>query len=147
MESLIGFRDILYLSGNQIFDFNLKEFVGRYQDQLLLGLYDVGDLELAKRYGVVRLEGSRVVEFIEKPEKPRGTLINTSIAVIPPSVIKLVPEFLLAGRDIFYREGSFISWLVHEKSIEVLGVELKGSWFYLDWPDSYERMWKWYLKQ
>lgn len=43
-------------------------------------------------YGVARLQGNRIAEFIEKPKDPPSNLINAGLYILEPEVIEMVPE-------------------------------------------------------
>src|SRR5262249_51333274 len=64
-------EDLLVVAGDNLFEFALDDFVGFWRTKGVasaLALYDCRDLELAKQYGIVSLDGSgRVVDFVEKP--------------------------------------------------------------------------------
>lgn len=146
-ESMFGFEDVLLSWGNMVYTGDVKAFVNHYRGKPLLGLYDVKDLELMKRYGAAEIDGKNLVSYEEKPEEPKTTLTYMGLAVIPTYVLKLIPEFLqFVGRR-HHRFGEFLNWLVKVKGLEVNTVLVEGDWFYLDWPDSYERLWRWYLEK
>jgi glucose-1-phosphate thymidylyltransferase len=57
--------DLLVVAGDNLFTFALDEFVEFYlrKGKPTIALYDVGDYQLARRYGVVKLNGNKVVEL------------------------------------------------------------------------------------
>lgn len=145
LESKLGFEDILISWGNMVYTGDVKAFVAHYRGKPLIGLYDVGDFELIKRYGTAEVDGGRLVSYEEKPTAPKATLTYMGLGVLPGYCIKLVPAFLQAVGQKHHRFGEFLSWLVHTRGLEVQTVLVEGEWFYLDWPDSYEKLWRWYL--
>ncbi|MBI4450752.1 NDP-sugar synthase, partial [Candidatus Woesearchaeota archaeon] len=89
-------------------------------------------------YGVARLKGNQIMEFIEKPKncKP-SNLINAGLYVLEPSVIDLVPEGAASiERDVFPKlaqKGALYGYPFH------------GQWFDTGTPERYaqaEKMWK-----
>ncbi|MAG15834.1 nucleotidyltransferase [Candidatus Woesearchaeota archaeon] len=57
-------------------------------------------------YGVAKLQGNRILEFIEKPKKENApsNLINSGIYILEPEVIDLIPDgFSMLEKDIFPR--------------------------------------------
>lgn len=75
-------------------------------------------------YGVARLDGSRIVEFVEKPKKSEtpSNLINSGFYIIEPEVIEMIPKgkFCSLEREIFpklAREG------------RLRGFPFSGQWF------------------
>ena len=74
--------DLLVIAGDNLFDFSLADYVDWWHgkgEASAVALYDVGDRELVRRYGVVALgEDERIESFEEKPEEPRTTLAATA---------------------------------------------------------------------
>lgn len=95
--NILGEDDYLIVAGDNVFSFSLKDFVDNFSGKTLIAVYDVGDFELAKRYGVVVLEKDRVIDFEEKPANPKSTLISTGVYLFPRDVMKLLNEYLEDG--------------------------------------------------
>ena len=74
-------------------------------------------------YGVARLDGSRIIEFVEKPKKSEApsNLINSGFYIIEPEVIEMIPKgFCMLEKDVFpklAREG------------RLRGFPFSGQWF------------------
>lgn len=143
-ESL-EFPDLFLTWGNMICTADYRGFLAKYDGKPLLGIFDVGSLETVKRYGVAVLSDSRLVEYREKPDNPASTLTYMGLAVLPSHILKMIPQFLQFIGHTHHRFGEYLNWLVEVKGIEVKTAMVDGDWMYLDWPDSYERMWRWYL--
>ncbi|MGH2981682.1 MAG: sugar phosphate nucleotidyltransferase, partial [Solirubrobacterales bacterium] len=90
-----------------------------------LGLYPVPD---ATGYGLVRRDDDgSVLEFLEKPDRPRPGEINAGTYVLEHSALDLVPDGRMVSieRDVFPRmigEGLF-------------GIPLEGYWIDIGTPD------------
>jgi len=76
------------------------------------------------QYGVARLDGSRIIEFVEKPKKEEApsNLINSGFYIIEPEVIEMIPKgkFCMLEKDVFpqlAREG------------KLRGFPFSGQWF------------------
>jgi len=53
-------------------------------------------------YGVARLQGNRILEFIEKPKEPPSNLINSGLYILEPEVTRYVPDgFSMIEKDVF----------------------------------------------
>ncbi|MFA4646781.1 NDP-sugar synthase [Pyrococcus kukulkanii] len=143
---ILGEDDYLIIAGDNVFSLSLVDFVKRFNDikKTLIAVYDVGDLELAKRYGVVILEGDRVVYFEEKPPEAKTSLISTGIYALPKDIIKLVSEYLKNGNK--DAPGYFIQWLL-EKGIEVYAYKFSEYWYDIGSADSYLEALKMFLKE
>ncbi len=130
----LGLDDYLVIAGDNLFSFSLRDFLNSYDGRTLIAVYDVGDLELAKRYGVVVLEGNKVVSFQEKPAEPRSTLVSTGVYVFPKYVMERVDEYLANGnRD---SPGYFIQWLL-ERGEEIRTYRFSEYWYDIGSADSY----------
>ncbi|WP_175060133.1 sugar phosphate nucleotidyltransferase [Thermococcus sp. 2319x1] len=142
--SKLGLDDYLIIAGDNLFSFSLDEFLRHYKGNPLIAVYDVGDFELAKRYGVVVLEGDRVVDFQEKPLQPKSTLISTGVYAIPKDIIGMIEGYLEEGnRD---SPGYFIEWLLR-KGIEVYAYKFDYYWYDIGSADSYLEAMKTLLKE
>ena len=130
----LGLDDYLVIAGDNLFSFSLNEFLGHYSGETLIAVYDVGDLELAKRYGVVLLEGDRVVSFQEKPAEPQSTLVSTGVYAFPEGVMGLLDEYLRNGnRD---SPGYFIQWLL-SRGEPIKAYRFSEYWYDIGSADSY----------
>jgi NDP-sugar pyrophosphorylase family protein len=53
-------------------------------------------------YGVAKMQGAKILEFIEKPANPPSNLINAGLYILEPEVIDMVPEgFCMVEKQIF----------------------------------------------
>jgi len=77
----------------------------------------------ASQYGVARLSGSRILEFIEKPkpEDAPSNLINAGFYIMEPEVIDMIPDgFSMLEKDVFPKLA---------KQDELRGFPFAGQWF------------------
>ena len=61
-------------------------------------------VEDPSHYGVAKLDGSRIVEFVEKPKKEDApsNLINAGFYILEPEVIDMIPDgFSMLEKDVF----------------------------------------------
>lgn len=132
-------NDLLVVAGDNLFDFNLRKLVRKMREtgSFSIALYDIKDLELAKRYGVVLLENDKIIKFVEKPEKPESTLISTAIYTIPYKKLHLIEEYVKNPNTEKDRIGKFIEWLLYYKREPIYGVVYEGLWFDIGDLDSY----------
>ena len=104
-------EDLLVVAGDNYFGFDLTKFIAVYDgNTALIAVHDIDDIEKATQFGVVKLEGNKVIEFEEKPTKPKTTLVATAIYIFPPRVFHHLARFCTSGRT--DNLGSFISYLV-----------------------------------
>lgn len=118
-------EDLLVIAGDNYFELDLSRFIAAYDgEHALVAVHDIGDKAKASRYGVVRLEGRRIVEFKEKPAKPRSSLVSTAIYILPPRVFPLLSHYCAQGNKDHL--GSFIAYLVEKE--EVQAYVFSGAW-------------------
>jgi glucose-1-phosphate thymidylyltransferase len=125
---LVG-DDLLVVAGDNLFNFSLAEYVAWWRakgEASAVALYDVGDLELARRYGVVELgPGDRVESFEEKPEQPRSTLAATAAYLYHRAHVPLVRRYLDEGNSPD-QPGRLVAWLAAREP--VYGYRFTGEW-------------------
>ncbi|AFK22057.1 sugar phosphate nucleotidyltransferase [Pyrococcus sp. ST04] len=141
----LGLDDYLIIAGDNLFSLSLRDFLEKFKEvgKTLTAVYDIGDPELAKRYGVVILEGDRVVSFEEKPPVAKSTLVSTGIYAFPSEVIRLVYEYLENGNK--DAPGYFLQWLI-ERGEEIYAYRFSGYWYDIGSADSYLEALKEFLK-
>jgi glucose-1-phosphate thymidylyltransferase len=142
--SRLGIDDYLIVAGDNLFSFSLEDFLKHYKGKPLVAVYDVGDFELAKRYGVVLLEGDRVIDFQEKPVQPKSTLISTGVYAFPRDVMEMVDDYLKEGNK--DSPGYFIEWLL-KKGVEIQAYKFDDYWYDIGSADSYLEAMKTLLKE
>lgn len=142
--SRLGIDDYLIVAGDNLFSFSLEDFLKHYKGKPLVAVYDVGDFELAKRYGVVLLEGDRVIDFQEKPVQPKSTLISTGVYAFPRDVMEMVDDYLNEGNK--DSPGYFIEWLL-KKGVEIYAYRFDDYWYDIGSADSYLEAMKTLLKE
>lgn len=109
-------EDLLVVASDNYFEFDLSQFISAYEGKnTLVAVYDVGDKSKARQFGVVRLKGDRIVEFIEKPKQPKSSLVAIACYIFPPRVFPHLFQCCAQGRD---NLGNFISYLVEVDKIQ-----------------------------
>ena len=135
--------DILVLAGDNVFSFGIEKFIEKFKEKKpLIALYDVGDFDLAKRYGIAQLNGDRIVSFEEKPEKPKSTLAGIGIYALDYDTKEMLGDYVRGEKK--DNLGDFISWLIDRKN--VYGFVFEGNWHDVGNPDSYLEAFKIYLE-
>jgi len=120
--------DLMVLGGDNLDDLDIEEFIKFFKSKNapITVVFDVGNRELAKKYGIVALDKDKIVDFVEKPEEPKSTLANTCKQIFPKSTLHLFKEYLSSGnpKD---APGYFLQWLY--KKTPVYAFIFKGHWF------------------
>lgn len=81
--------DILLLTGDNWFAFNMNTFITQSDGIATVAAYDIGDKAKASAFGTIVLEadGKNVASFEEKPKDPKSSLVSTGASILPTSVI------------------------------------------------------------
>ena len=122
--------DLLAIAGDNLFDFSLRDYAAYWRGKdgaSCVAVHDVGDSELAKKYGVVAVdEAARITSFVEKPDDPPSTLAATATYLFSRRHVALVDTYLAEGnpRD---QPGNFIAWLQAREP--VYAYRLDGGWW------------------
>ncbi|MDP3989974.1 MAG: nucleotidyltransferase family protein [archaeon] len=121
--------DILVVAGDNIFDFSLKPLITLFNQRgkSAIYLYDVGDYDLAKLYGVVKIDSEKkIIAFKEKPTNPDSTLISTGVYIYPKTVLSHLKNFVMnyGNSD---AGGNFLEHL--HKMEDVFCLISKEAWF------------------
>ena len=130
--------DCVIIAGDNLFTSSLKPLQEFFQKKSrpVIGLYNIGDLELAKQYSTVQLDyDGRITQFIEKPKNPRSTMIGTCIYFLPRKTLPRLEEYgrVKGNHD---SPGRFIQWLYLQEP--VYGVDIGGQWWDIGTLDQYE---------
>ena len=121
-------EDLLVVAGDNLFDFSLENYVGFWRSRggSAIGVHDVGDLGLARQYGIVELDGGdRVVSLMEKPQQPASTLASIAAYLFTADHASLVRAYLDEG-NAPDQPGRFVVWLYPRAP--VYGYRFEGEW-------------------
>lgn len=130
-------NDVFVVAGDNLFDFDLRRIVRKGREKgITLAAYDVENIELAKRYGVLVLDGDRVIEFQEKPEHPKSTNVSTGIYFFPEEKTALLEEYIRSESDTDAL-GRFFEWIVNRE--QVFAEVYTGTWFDIGTLDTYKQ--------
>ena len=132
--------DLLIVAGDNFHNFDLSKLISKSANsgKIVTALHNIKDLEEAKRFGVVSLNGSIIAEFEEKPQNPKSTLISTCIYAIPKQHLAKFDEYI-KNKNNPDSPGYFMQWLVKNKN-EVHAVVYDDFWYDIGTPDSYKEV-------
>jgi len=134
----IATEDILVLPGDNLFTDKLEDFIHFFCEKCAptVALYHARSLTETKKGSTVMVdENGRILEFIEKPEHPRTTLVGASIYAFPAGINRRFEEYLRSGLTTD-EPGRFIEWL--HKREPVFGFMLKHYLWDIGTIDSYK---------
>jgi NDP-sugar pyrophosphorylase family protein len=81
------------------------------------------EVEDPSQYGVAKLEGNKILKFIEKPKKEEApsNLINSGLYIIEPEVIDMISDgFVMLERAVFPKLA---------ENGKLFGYPFLGQWF------------------
>ena len=105
--------DLIVVAADNLFSESLGAFVAycRQKNAPVLGIYDVGNFEEARKYGVVDLDAEgRIVRFEEKPKQPASTLIGIALYFYPRHLVPVISQYIAEGNNPD-QPGRLIQWL------------------------------------
>lgn len=135
----VGREDVLVIAGDNLFTFDLAEFVNRARatTHAAIAVYDVQDRELAKQYGLVLTAADgKVIEFLEKPQNPPTTLASCGLYWLPAKTRLLLDRYISDGHN-SDQPGHYMRWLAETAGL--YAVPLKGEWLDIGDRASYDK--------
>jgi len=128
--------DLLIVAGDNLISFGLSNFIDYFEEKQSPSLvaYDVGSREKAKSYGLVELDGDKVVNFQEKPEDPNSTLVSIACYVYPQDTLPLFDEYLSNDNNPD-EPGWFVQWLQERE--DVFAFTFDTAWYDIGTAASY----------
>ena len=140
--------DFIVINSDNLFSFNLVKMYEDFRSRgaNVVSIYDVGNLEIARRMGALRVDDNRkIIFFKEKDPNVQSSLCSIGIYFFAGYVSKLIKRYLDDG-NFGDRPGDFIEWLYKRR--EVYGHIFdpgNNKWFDIGSLESYEeakRVWK-----
>src|SRR3989344_2407708 len=116
-------ESFIVTNGDELKDIDLNKMLEHHKKEKAVGTIALTEVEDPSIYGVARLEGNKIKEFVEQPKKEEApsNLINSGCYVLEPDIINRIPEgFAMFEKDIFpflAREGKLV------------GFPFDGQWF------------------
>ncbi|MFY9484642.1 MAG: sugar phosphate nucleotidyltransferase [Patescibacteria group bacterium] len=124
---------LLLIYGDVLADIDLKDMIEYHKDCGAKATLAVTSVDKATDWGIVRLHGTRIVSFEEKPKNHVGQshLVNAGVAVIEPKLLDAMPNagFSMLERDVFPKLA---------RAGQLAGYLFEGQWFDIATPEIYE---------
>lgn len=118
-------EDILVLAGDNLFFFDIAAFLKKAENDPLLAAYDVGSTEEARQFGVVVAKKDEVIEFQEKPDHPKSTLVSTGVLYFPQRLLSGLQYFAKKNND---NLGGVFEYFLHQGE-KVSCFQFSDPWF------------------
>ncbi|MCB1195881.1 nucleotidyltransferase family protein [bacterium] len=128
--------DLIVVAGDNIFDFSLEALKQFSKNKnLVICAYNVGDIKLASRYGIVSVnQNAQVTSFVEKPAQPPSTLAALGIYLFKRGAVSLIKRYIDEGNN-QDAPGFFVQWVY--KVEDVYAYVFNGQWFDIGDLESY----------
>ncbi len=119
-------------NGDELKDINLEEMYSLHKKENATVTIALTTVEDPSQYGVARLNGSKIQEFVEKPkENAPSKLINSGFYIIEPQALSLIPDgFAMLEKEVFPRLAS---------EDKLTGYPFSGQWFDTGNMERYEK--------
>jgi glucose-1-phosphate thymidylyltransferase len=105
--------DVVVVAGDNLFSQSLAGFGAciREHEAPVLAVYDVGSLELMRKYAAITTDATgRIVFFEEKPPEPKTTMAGIALYYYPRTVLPLIREYIDGGNNPD-QPGRLVQWL------------------------------------
>ncbi len=131
-KKLLG-ETFIVSNGDELKNVDIEEMYKVHKENNALATIALTTVEDPSAYGVARLSGSRILEFVEKPSKGNApsNLINAGFYIIEPEVVDMIPSgFSMLEKDVFPKLA---------KQGRLFGYPFSGQWFDTGNIQRYER--------
>lgn len=113
---------------------NINEMLEQHKKNRALVTIALKEVLDPSSYGVARLQGDKILEFVEKPAKGSepSKFINSGFYIMEPEVFRYIPKkgFSMLERDVFPKIASMG---------RLYGYKFKGQWFDTGNMERYEK--------
>ena len=119
-------------NGDELKDIDLEEMYNVHKKKKALVTIALTKVEDPSKYGVAKLDGNKILEFVEKPKKEGApsSLINSGFYMIEAEVIKMIPNGnSMLEKDVFPKLA---------KQGKLFGYQFNGQWFDIGNMERYE---------
>jgi len=130
--------DLMVVAGDNLFDQPLTGFGDfcRGRQSPVVGVYDVGDYELIKKYNSLSLDDAGCLTYFEeKSPNPKSTLTAIALYYYPRTVVPLIKQYVEEGNNPD-QPGRMVQWLYPR--LPVYTWRVPGTWFDIGGKESLE---------
>jgi len=125
----------IMINGDNLFNLDLRKMYKVHSKNKAIGTIALTQVEDVSSFGVARLKGEKILEFVEKPKKEEApsNFINSGYYILEPDVFDIVKgkKFAMMEKDVFpllAKEG------------KLFGYKDKGQWFDTGTFEDYEKV-------
>ncbi|MFH1849816.1 MAG: nucleotidyltransferase family protein [archaeon] len=123
----------LVSNGDELKKVNIEAMYALHKEKNALATIALTTVNNPSLYGVAKLSGSNILEFVEKPkaDEAPSNLINSGLYILEPQVIDLIPKgFAMLEKDVFPKLAD---------TGRLIGYPFSGQWFDTGNIQRYER--------
>ena len=128
-------EDIFCANGDNLFSLDIPEWIDFHLSHNGVATIALHEVEDPSSYGVVSMEGNKILKFIEKPkiEEAPSNLINSGYYIVRPQIFDFISDadFLSMEIDVFPK--------LAELGL-LYGYHGRGQWFDTGTPERYEQV-------
>ncbi len=120
-------------NGDELKDIHLDRMYEFHKKNRALATIALTKVDDVSHFGVVELEGQKIIRFVEKPkpEEAPSNLINSGLYILEPEIINLVPRGQASmEREVFPK-------IAAQKRL--FGFPFSGQWFPTDTPERMQK--------
>ncbi|MCU0641401.1 MAG: sugar phosphate nucleotidyltransferase [Candidatus Margulisbacteria bacterium] len=97
-ENFVGQDKMVIILGDNIFQDKLTPFVKKFDQQAKGAKVLVKEVSDPQRFGVIEMQGDKVISIEEKPKRPKSDLAVTGVYFYDHEVFKIVRNLRPSGR-------------------------------------------------
>jgi glucose-1-phosphate thymidylyltransferase len=130
--------DLIVVAGDNLFSESLAGFgeACRAHQAPVLGIYDVKDVALARKYSTVTVApDGRLLSFVEKPPQPASTLAGIALYHYPRQILPLIRQYITEGNNPD-QPGRLVQWMCQR--VPFYTWQVSGDWFDIGSKESLE---------
>ncbi len=116
---------LMYL-GDNLLQSGVEPFVRRFRDARVDAVIGVTPVSHPGSYGVVEMDGERIVSIVEKPASPRSNLALVGVYLFTPSILPIVRGLRPSRRGEL--EITDAIWRLHEQGAPIAVQRVDGWW-------------------
>lgn len=128
-------QDFFMCNGDNLFACDFKAMLAEHQKNKALATIALVEVEDPTPVGIAKLDGDRIIEFVEKPtrENAPSKYANSGYYIISPEIFKFLPDkdFVMMENEIFPAVA---------KAGGLFGFKSNAQWFDTGTPERYERV-------
>jgi len=106
LRDWIGNENFILSNGDELKDFDLTQLIEFQAKSDGVGTIAIVPVKKPHEYGVPVMNGSHILEFLEKPENPPSNFVSSGLYVLSPRIFEYADpaqEFIMIEKDIFPR--------------------------------------------